>query len=117
VTIHIHGGTKGITRCISQGFFFGRVKLPTPPHPHLPPALAELGEKPFRASFGCHFCGDARGASTTRKRSKPIRKYGSKAPPPNATTDRSEGSLAIWRLSHVMYSSAQASQTENGTNE
>ena len=75
--------------------------------------LRNCVENRFRASLGCHFCGYARGTSTTQTHGEPIRKGGSKAPPPNATADRSGASLAIWRLSRVIYRSAPASQTEN----
>ena len=91
----------------------------TAPHAPLPTHtfrqhLRKCAENRFRTSFGCLFCGYAGGASTTQTHSEPIRKGGSKAPPPNATADRSGASLAIWRLSLVIYSSAPASQAKNG---
>ena len=41
-----------LQRTCVLGLFFGRVLTATPPHPHLPQALAELCGKPFSSEFG-----------------------------------------------------------------
>ena len=99
------------------GLVFVRVQPPTPPHPHFPPALAETCGKPFSSEFGGHFCGHARGASTARAHGEPIRKLwfeGAVAKLHYRLQWRLAGNL---RPNHAMRNSAQAGQTENGSNQ